>query len=82
MNPEIVILDEPASSLDPKHTIIVNRIVDMLADQGMTVIMSTHDVDYALEWADDIVLICEGKTLMHGSPTEVFPTKRLCRRQT
>ena len=40
MNPEIVILDEPASSLDPKHTIIVNRIVDMLADQGMTVIMS------------------------------------------
>ncbi len=72
MNPEIVILDEPASSLDPKHTIIVNRIVDMLADQGMTVIMSTHDVDYALEWADDIVLICEGKTLMHGSPTEVF----------
>ncbi len=77
MNPEIVILDEPAASLDPKHTIIVNRIVDMLADQGMTVLVSTHDVDYALEWADEIVLIYEGKTLMHGSPTEVFSNEEV-----
>ncbi|WP_251631713.1 ATP-binding cassette domain-containing protein [Emergencia sp. JLR.KK010] len=72
MHPEIIILDEPASSLDPKHTIIVNKIVDMLVEQGITILMSTHNVDYALEWADEIVLIAEGKTLMHGTPVEVF----------
>ena len=80
MNPEIVILDEPASSLDPKHTQIVNRIVDMLAEQGMTVIMSTHDVDYALSWADDIFLLCEGRTLLHGSPEEVFSDEEALRK--
>ena len=72
MNPEVIILDEPASSLDPKHTVIVNKIVDMLVDQGITVLMSTHNVDYALEWAEEIILIHDGKTLMQGSPVEVL----------
>lgn len=72
MNPEVIILDEPASSLDPKHTVIVNKIVEMLVDQGITVLMSTHNVDYALEWAEEIVLIHDGKTLMQGAPVDVF----------
>ncbi len=72
MNPEVIILDEPASSLDPKHTLIVNQIVDLLSAQGITVLISTHDVNYALEWADEIVVIADGKTLMQGSPEEVF----------
>lgn len=72
MKPDIIILDEPASSLDPKHTAIVNGIVDMLADRGITILMSTHNVDYALEWADEVVLIHEGKLLKQGDPVEVF----------
>ncbi len=72
MKPDIIILDEPASSLDPKHTAIVNGIVDMLADRGITILMSTHNVDYALEWADEVVLIHEGKLLKQGNPVDVF----------
>lgn len=72
MNPEVIILDEPSASLDPKHGIIVNKIIDMLVERGITVLVSTHDVDYALEWADDIALIHDGKTLMYGAPEEVF----------
>lgn len=72
MHPEVIIFDEPASSLDPKHTVIVNKIVDMLVEQGITVLMSTHNVDYALQWSDEIVLIADGKTLMQGTPIEVF----------
>jgi len=79
MHPEVIILDEPASSLDPRHTMIVNRIVDMLVEQGITVLMSTHNVDYALEWADDVVLISEGKTLMHASAVEVFSNEEALR---
>ena len=72
MEPEVIILDEPASSLDPKHTMIVNRIIDMLSKRGITVLISTHDVDYALDWSDEVVIIDEGKVLAKGAPEDVF----------
>ena len=72
MHPQIIILDEPAAALDPKHTTMVNHIIDRLTDEGITVLMSTHDVNYALEWADDIFLFKDGKVLMQGTPIEVF----------
>ena len=75
MHPEIIILDEPAAALDPKHTVLVNRIVDQMTENGITVIMSTHDVNYAMEWADEIVLLKDGKLLMQGTPSEVFSNK-------
>lgn len=75
MNPEIIILDEPSASLDPKHTDMVNTIVNRLNEQGITVILSTHDVNYTMEWADDVILFHEGKILMKGTPEEVFVNK-------
>lgn len=75
MHPDIIILDEPAAALDPKHTVMVNRIVDELTDQGITVLMSTHDVNYAMEWADEIFLFKDGQVLKSGTPEEVFTDK-------
>ena len=72
MHPEVIILDEPAAALDPKHTAMVNHIVEQMTEQGITVLIATHDVNYAYEWADDIMLFHEGKVLMHGTPKEVF----------
>lgn len=72
MHPEVIILDEPAAALDPKHTAMVNHIVERLTDEGITVLMSTHDVNYAFEWADDVLLFKDGKVLMQGTPAEVF----------
>ena len=71
MKPEIMILDEPAAALDPKHTRIVNKIVDSLTEEGITVLMATHDMDYAYSWADEIVLMHEGKILKQGNPVDV-----------
>lgn len=71
MNPEMIILDEPAAALDPKHTRMVNGMVDQLTRQGITVLMATHDIDYAYAWADEIVLMKEGRVLCQGSPQEV-----------
>ena len=68
MHPDIIILDEPAAALDPKHTTMVNTIVEHLTEQGITVLMATHDINYAYEWADEVLLFHEGKVLMHGSP--------------
>lgn len=65
MHPDVIILDEPAAALDPKHTTMVNHIVDQLTEQGITVCMATHDINYAYEWADEVLLFHEGKVLMH-----------------
>lgn len=72
MHPEIIILDEPAAALDPKHTQMVNAIVDEMTENQITVLMSTHDVDYAYEWADQIFLLKDGQVLSQGKPSEVF----------
>lgn len=72
MKPDIMILDEPAAALDPKHTALVNRIVDRLTLDGITVLISTHDVDYAMAWADDVFLFKDGKVFMEGTPQQVF----------
>ena len=75
MHPDIIILDEPAAALDPKHTTMVNQIVNRLTESGITGLMATHDVNYAYEWADEIMLFHEGKVLMHGTPADVFSNK-------
>lgn len=72
MHPDIIILDEPAAALDPRHTTMVNQIVDKLTEQGITVIMATHDVNFAYEWADEVVLFHQGKVLMQGNPVNVL----------
>lgn len=71
MHPEVMILDEPTAALDPKHTRIVQDIISKLTERGITVLMATHDMDYAYGWADEIVLMHEGKVLRSGSPAEV-----------
>ena len=71
MHPEVMILDEPAAALDPKHTRKVQEIVDRLSEKGITVLMATYDIDYAYAWADEIVLMHEGKVIRQGTPAQV-----------
>ncbi len=71
MHPEVMILDEPASALDPVHTRKMKEIVDRLTEKGITVLMATHDIDYAYGWADEIVLMHGGRVLRQGTPEAV-----------
>lgn len=77
MKPEIVILDEPAAALDPKHTVLVNQAVDRMTGEGITVMMATHDVNYAMEWADEVMIFRDGTVAAHGVPEQVFEDKQL-----
>ena len=80
MHPEIMILDEPAAALDPAHTRKVHQIVDRLTGKGITVLMATHDIDYAYRWADEIVLMHEGRVLRQGTPEAVCADREaLCK---
>lgn len=77
MKPDVIILDEPAAALDPRHTKMVNAIVDRLADNGITILMATHDIDYALQWADEIVLMHEGRVLAQGDALTICENEAL-----
>ena len=72
MDPEVIVLDEPAAALDPKHTAMVNHHINQLAKKGITVLISTHDVDHAYAWADEVILFHEGKIIKRGTPKTVF----------
>ncbi|HMM05152.1 MAG TPA: ATP-binding cassette domain-containing protein [Clostridiales bacterium] len=76
MDPEVIVLDEPAAALDPKHTAIVNHHIDQLAKKGITVLISTHDVDHAYAWADEVILFHEGNILKSGTPRTVFSDEK------
>lgn len=80
MKPEIVILDEPAAALDPRHTELVNRAVDRMTRDGITVMMATHDVDHALEWADEVIVFRDGKAEAHGTPRQIFRDRELLKK--
>lgn len=79
MKPEIVIMDEPASALDPRHASLVNAAVEQMSQEGITIMLATHDTDYAFAWADEIVLLKDGRVLSQGDPVSVFSDKELLR---
>lgn len=69
MSPQIIVLDEPFAYLDPRGKRGLLQILDELACQGKTIVIATHDVDLAAEWADRIVVIKEGRVLAEGDKT-------------
>ncbi|MGH2332364.1 energy-coupling factor ABC transporter ATP-binding protein [Thermoanaerobacter mathranii] len=72
MEPEVIILDEPTVYLDPKHVQEIMGLFDKLVEKGKTIILSTHDVDFAYSWADYIYVMKNGKVVAKGEPTVVF----------
>jgi len=72
MNPEIMILDEPTSGLDPKGASKILKLLYDLNSEGMTIIISTHDVDLVPIYAKKINVINNGVIVKKGTPHEVF----------
>lgn len=77
MKPEIMILDEPFAALDPVHTRIIRQQIDKMCTSGMTVLLATHNTDYALEWADEVVLLKNGRVLSQDRPDKVLTDENL-----
>jgi len=80
MEPEVIILDEPTSNLDPAFAEEIMEMLDELNCAGKTMIISTHDVDLAFRWADEVVLMENGGVLSRGSGQKVFEDAGLIRR--
>jgi polar amino acid transport system ATP-binding protein len=72
MNPNVMLFDEPTSALDPEMIGEVLNVIKELAASGMTMIIVTHEMNFAREIADMVIFMEDGKILEQGSPAEVF----------
>lgn len=72
MEPEVLLFDEPTSALDPELVGEVLHVMTDLAKEGMTMIVVTHEMDFALDVADHIIFMDEGYVVEEGRPEEVL----------
>ena len=72
MEPKVLILDEPTAGLDPQMSQEVMELVDQMCLAGTTVIISTHDVDLAYAWAEEVHVLRNGRLVYSGVPEDFF----------
>ena len=72
MNPEVMLFDEPTSALDPEMVGEVLSLMHELADEGMTMVVVTHEMGFAREVANRVLFIDEGKIVEQGTPESIF----------
>ena len=76
MQPKAMLFDEVTSALDPELIGEVLRVMRQLATEGMTMIVVTHEMDFAREVADRVVFMADGVVVEEGSPEQIFTTPR------
>ena len=82
MEPKVLLLDEITSALDPELVNEVLRLVRDLAEQGMTMVIATHEMNFAREVANTICFLHDGQILEMGPPAQIFEAPREKRTQT
>lgn len=72
MNPELMILDEPTAGLDGHYSKKMINLLNKIHSKGKTIVLSTHDINLAYEWADEIIILHDGKVIGNGAWEEIF----------
>ena len=72
MEPEVMLFDEPTSALDPEMVGEVLDVMKELAQEGMTMVVVTHEMGFAREVGSRVLFMADGKLLEHGTPKEIF----------
>ncbi|HEV2516575.1 MAG TPA: amino acid ABC transporter ATP-binding protein [Devosia sp.] len=79
INPKVMLFDEPTSALDPELEVEVLRVIKLLADEGRTMILVTHDMQFAKTIADRVIFLHQGKIEEEGTAAEVFGATKSAR---
>jgi len=72
MEPKVMLFDEPTSALDPELVGEVLNVICQLAEEGRTMILVTHEVDFAREISNHVIFLHEGRIEEQGNPMELF----------
>jgi ABC-type polar amino acid transport system ATPase subunit len=76
MQPRIMLFDEPTSALDPEMVGEVLAVMQALAEEGMTMVVVTHEMGFARQVADRVLFLDEGLVVEQGTPAELFDSPR------
>ncbi|MED3994738.1 amino acid ABC transporter ATP-binding protein [Peribacillus frigoritolerans] len=80
MEPKVMLFDEPTSALDPELVGDVLQVMkDLAKDEGMTMIVVTHEMRFAREVADEVIFMDEGKIMERGTPEQIFTNPKEAR---
>lgn len=80
MEPEIIIFDEPTAALDPLNAQMLEEVLQKMGQEGRTILLSTHDVDFAYRWAERVIVFCQGKVIADDTPLRVFQQEEILKR--
>ena len=80
MRPEIMILDEPTAGLDPQGVDKVLEILNKLNEEGMTIVISSHDIEMVNSFADKIFVLYKGQIIDSGYKHDIFSNKELLKK--
>ncbi len=80
MDCEIMIFDEPTASLDPVNAQMLEAVLDKMEKEGRTILLSTHDVDFAYRFAKRILVFCDGRLIGDDTPENIFGNEELLKR--
>ena len=72
MHPKVMLFDEPTSALDPEMVKEVLNVMKKLAEEGMTMVVVTHEMGFAREVGDRVLFVDDGRILVEGTPEEIF----------
>lgn len=77
MKSEVIIFDEPTASLDPVNASMLEEVLKKLSRENKTILISTHDVDFAYRWAERIIVFSGGMIIGQGTPVEIFKNNEI-----
>lgn len=77
IDPELMVLDEPTAGLDPYYSKRMLDLLEKIHHRNRTILLSTHNVDLAYEWADEVIILNNGHLLAQGKPVEVFNKREI-----
>ena len=80
MEPEVIVLDEPTAGLDPLGASQIMKLLYDLNKKGITIIISTHDVDLVPIYANRVYIMSKGQIIKEGAPKEVFSNSEIIRK--
>ena len=80
MRPDIMILDEPTAGLDPEGVDKVLDILDNLNKEGMSIVISSHDIEMVNQFADKIFVLYDGEIIAEGDKNQIFSDKELLKK--
>ena len=80
MESEVIIFDEPTAALDPLNAQMLEEVLHKMGQEGRTILLSTHDVDFAYRWAERVIVFCQGKMIADDTPLRVFKQEEILKK--